>query len=242
MTAQEFSVSPEVLREKVEAIAEIDTQLDAATGGTAGKRAIANQVVAEHTDKVQKFVDSVVAQLAEKFEDEVQVAAYTALNNSLKPVGESVDKFLEAAVAAQTKDAVTLSEEEVGNLSTERKELYEQYKAIKNILEMLGGDISDVPEPVIRRGSRGPRGPRALSQFQYAINGEELSDDDNSLGFVASREGVSTKELKAHIESKNVPLAAAKIADDWEVELPSGATLTANRMDEFRSEEEEEAA
>lgn len=234
-------VTPDALRDKFEEINEIDVRLDAASGGTRGKRAIKSALVIEHSDKNEKFVDSVLNTLNEKLTGEQRLAAVVHLSRVLKDAfSDEVDEYVDEKIEEQQEEQEALSEAEADALIEQRKELHSQYNALKNILEMFGTDVSDIPEPKSRRGRRGKRGPRTLSQFQYSIDGEELDEDSNSLATVAQRLGVDgVKELKRIVsEENNIPLTKDEVPDDWEVKI-NDHVLAANRYMNRRDENDE---
>lgn len=235
--ADGIQVTPDALREKGSAIAEIDVTLDSQAGSkSAGKRAHRNAIVAEaNTD----FVSSVISTLNDKFPDQTErFAAYFALSDALdEAFGKEADAFLEDLVnSSQATDAEKLSDEEISALEEQRKTLVNEFKALKNILEMFGQDVSDVPDPKIRRGSRGPRGPRTLSKFQYRVNETDLEDDVNSLSTVAKLAGLDggVKELKSIITDAGVDLKNPPT--EWDVEVNELVHLYASVMPQYEAD------
>lgn len=238
--ADGISVSVDTLKEKYNEIAEIDEQLAAASGSTTrGKRAIANQLITEYEGTFGDKVEAVVKTFAD-FDDDVLAAAVYSLKKAVKDeLEERVDDFLEAKVAETQEETPELSEDEVSGLVDTRKERYQEYKAVKEILEMFGEDISGVPEPKSMRGARGPRGPRALSKYQYSLDGEALPSSRNTIASIASENGFEkAKDLRDFLKEQEIDTSNPPV--EWEVELPNGVTLSASKKEEFITEEDEE--
>lgn len=219
--AGEISVTPESLRAKVDEIFAIDSQLDAASGSASGgRRAILNELVRNADAKSQKFVTQVTGNLSDKFDDESRIAVYAmltkALEDSFKP---AVDTYLDAQVEARKANTPEVDQSQVEELTSKRKDLLTQYNALKNILEMFGqGDaIKDVPEPKSRVGYRGPRKPRAITQFRFKVDDTDLPEG-SQLSAAAELIGVKTRELKEEME-----------ADDFDFKnLPAEFSMTVN--------------
>jgi len=232
-----IQVDKESLVAKKREIDEMDVVLDAQSGSkSAGKRAVINSLETRgNTD----FTNSVVDKLLENFEDEELIATYftlvSALEESLK---EDAEIFVDARVKeGSVSNAEKLSDAELVDLAAKRKSAVEEFKALKNILEMFGQDVDDISVPKTRRGSRGPRGPRTLSKYQYQVNETVLEPSVNSLSTVAKLCGHDTKvkELRTHIESQGIDLKSPPA--EWEAELPHEVgTLKAYPLPEYKEE------
>lgn len=235
-----INVDRDALLQKSKEISEIDVVLDANSGSkAAGKRSVSNALMA---DGNSDFVTQVVSQLRDNFEGESLVATYLRVVDALEDEFDAeADALINSRVEAQASDPQDKkSDEEISALNDERKELVQQFKALKSILEMFGTDVSDVPDPKIRRGGAGPRGPRTLSKFQYTVNNTELEPEVNSLSTVAKLCGnIKVKDLKEHITSQGVDLTDPPA--EWSAELPNEVgTLTATVLPEFKAEFEED--
>lgn len=232
-------VEPQVLAAIASEIADIDVQLDATSRG---KRAIGNQILAETQENWSGFVSSVRENVSAKFESDSKIGVVLALRDLVKDLEKDIDDELSARAEEAKKNVVALSDEDAAKLNEHRKELLEKYKAVRNFLVMFNGEeaVADIPVPKTRRGSSGKRAPRILSQFQYALDGDDLSSDNNSLSYIATREGVSVSELKAHINAQGVSTKKDEIPNEWEVTLASGTVLSASRFESFLDDDSEE--
>lgn len=228
-------VDVEALQEVSSQISEIDVVLDANSGSkSAGKRAVKNQLIASGDSE---FATQVVSQLRDNFEGESLFGTYLTILDALENEFEDeTDEVVSQKVEEQASNVEAVSDEEVVKMTEKRKGLVEQFKALKNILEMFGQDVSNIPNPKIRRGGAGPRGPRTLSKFQYTVNETELEPEVNSLSTVAKLCGnIKVKDLKAHIEAQGIDLKEPPVS--WSAELPNEVgTLTATVLPEFEDE------
>ena len=184
-----ISVSPEILREKVAEIAQLDEQLDAASGSeSAGKRAIQNALAAENEEGWRGVTDQLSAEL-NKYSDDVPklVGLYSGITSTLSGEFKSkVDEFLAAEVKTRETNREQVSPEQISEWTEARKQLMEQYKALRGILELFEQDISGIEEPKKRSGARGPRGPRVLTGYDWFIDGEKRTDTQNSMSSIAN--------------------------------------------------------
>jgi membrane carboxypeptidase/penicillin-binding protein len=229
-----IQVDREALVAKSNEIAELDQILDAQSGSkAAGKRSVVNKLVANSAST--DFVNQVIAKIRENFTDEELYATFYSLVNSLTDdVGDEAEQYVDSEVEKnQAQAQEKLPEDQIAEISEDRKKKVQEFKALKSILEMFGTDVSDVPEPKSRRGSRGPRGPRTLSKFQYQVNDTVLDEEVNSLATVAKLAGsVKVAELKAFITEQGVDLKNPPV--EWTAQLPNNTgTLTATALPEF---------
>lgn len=231
----EIAVSPEVLRNKYSEIVVLDEKIAAASGSdTAGKRAIANNIASETNESWSAVVEQVTGHI-ETLSGNTLVGTYTALISALNDkFREDVDGILSGLVEERSSDAPEISEEELAKVLADRKVLSDEYKALRNILEMFGQDVSDIPEPKRMTGSRGPRGPRTLSKFDYAVDGETRSKTQNSLSSIANTVckdlGWKTKDLREFLVSQGLDIESP--SDTWSYTLPNGKVLSAVKSGE----------
>jgi alkylated DNA repair dioxygenase AlkB len=157
-----------------------------------------------------------------------------------------VDEYLTAKAEENKSDAPEVSDEELNTLLATRREKTDQYKSIRNILEMFGSDVSDIPEPKRMTGSRGPRGPRTLSNFDYSVNGEPRSKSQNSLSSIASTVcgplGWKTKELREYLVSQGLNITEPP--ETWSYDLPAfpdGKVVTISAVKSADAPEEPES-
>lgn len=236
-----IQVDKEALVAKAKEISDLDVILDAQSGSkAAGKRAVTNGLIAESASS--DFVNSVIAKLNDNFSGEELYGTYFSLLKALEDeIGEDADAFVDAKVEETSQEASEkLSDEEVKEISEDRKKKVGEFKALKGILEMFGEDVDDIPEPKIRRGSRGPRGPRTLSKFQYTVNETELDSEVNSLSTVAKLCGdMKVKDLKQFITDQGIDLKNPPA--NWEANLPNDVgTLYASVLPEYEADFSEE--
>ena len=190
-----INVTPELYRERALELANLYEQISQASGSkSAGQRAIANRLVEKYSDEVTQIFNQ-LQEVLNQVEPDVLAGLYTGIAKRLeKTYDEKVDAYLKSEAEANKSDAPT-EEIDVVKLTEEYKEGVKQLGLLKSVLEMFGrGDeISDVDPPKRMTGARGPRGPRALSQVQFIVNGKDLSAADNTVTSVARMLGFEDK-------------------------------------------------
>lgn len=243
---QGISVNVDLLMNKYREIAAIDEKLDSITDA-GGKRAIANAIVDETKDSWEKPVTSVIASLTGISDDRVLVGSYTALVKALREsFNERVDKFLTEQKESQGTEVVQLSADEISALTTQRRQLNEEFKALEQVLELFDMDTSNVPRPKKRTGSRGKRGPRVFSKYVFSIDGTERTASQNSLSSIANTvckgEGFENDwksgDLRTFLSEQGIDLTNPP--DSFSVTLPNGKVLSAQKQEAGEDEEEEE--
>lgn len=219
--ATEINISVSALQAIYDQIVEKDEQLAAASGSSEmGKRAYANTLVNEHGEQFEKFVNDIVTPITNvNDQPELLVAVVTMLQNKIKEAfGKPVDEFLTKYVEENKKDQPEVSDAQVEELTKQAKELRKQYAVLRPTLEMFGQDVSTVPEPKKMTGSRGPRGPRTLSSFDYSVDGKPRSETQNSLSSIANTVFKdtpfgNTKALREELARQGLNLQEP--ADEW---------------------------
>jgi len=245
-------VDPGKLQELYKEISEIDQSLAAASGSeTAGKRAIATQVM-KSTEEVWKGpVEQVVSWLKNEFSNEEErVGAYTALIREVREaVRKQVDKYLDDAFKEHKADTpeVKLTEAQLDELITRRKKAKEHFDILYSVLEMAEVDLSDVPVPNRLAGARGPRGPRVLKGYDFFVGGKPRTDKTNNLSSIAATVWPKTKvkDLKDFLVAQGIDLENPP--DEFEVSLPTepnptvlrGVKGAAAEVEEDEDEEDE---
>lgn len=232
-------------------IESLDEVIAAASGSTeAGKRAIANQIAAETESEYSKTVSQVVSAITKIEDEKVQVGLFTALQTALKKnFGEAVETYLNKEVEARKTDTPSVSPEELEKAVTDRKELVNRFKALKNLLDMWGEDTSVLGEIKQWRGPRGPqgkRGPRLPKNLQLSIDGKDRSATQNSLSSIAATvckgEGFesdwSANDLRTWLgeqgfDFENVPAT-------FEYTLPNGKVLAGRLTDDVADDDDDE--
>lgn len=246
-----ISVTPEALAEKAAEIDALDEWLDSVSGSkAAGKRAIKNALIREFEG--QEVVDSLVQQVldylnSQDADDEFTAAFYfdfaTKLDNALGDEAEDFIKARQEQEEANQAD-VQASEDEVRAKLEDRKQLVKEFQALKGILEMYGQteEIATIGDYQQRRGAMPgqKRKPRKINRMNYTIDGEDVSEDKNTLSGVASIVGMKVRDLKALLEDNGVDL---KDPSDFTVEVNGktvSATLPADLADDDEDEDDED--
>jgi hypothetical protein len=232
-----LSVTPEKLKAKLAEIEEIDQQLDAASGSeAAGRRALANQL-AESNKEWKKPADQIIAQLNKTEDPDDQAAIFYGIVNSLtKEFKTKIDAYLDQQVQENKVEQVTLTAEELNKLQSDRRENVDQYRALRTILEMFGSDVSGIKEPKKRTGSRGPRGPQVLKNWEFYIDGKHRPDTSLSIiaNTVTSGDPLNwkTADLRNFLNEKLAETGHSlenppTDEDGFEFELPNGKMFKA---------------
>lgn len=225
--------------ELMEAINSIDEKLDSLDGGdSAGKRKIANDLVSANEAVWSPVVNSLVAQLR-NLEDNPSALAgvFRGIRGELdkafaKPVTEYIESLVEDAPAVEP----LITQDEAGELSAQRSEIYKNVKQVIHLASVMNG--LELDSPKIRRGSKGKRGPRIVTLMSWAINGEELDPEVKYKDVAIACGFEGSKGLTDYMKSKDIDTKAPK-DNEIEVELPDGRTLTGFVPEDDDDEEEE---
>jgi hypothetical protein len=219
-----IAVTPDILRAKVEDIAKLDEQLDAASGSeAAGKRALGNALAKEYENAWKGNADNLVEAI-QKISDPQQLAGvYTGIISSLQDSFRTqIDEYLTKEVEARSENREQVDPAQIQEWTEARKVLMEQYKALRNILEMFEQDISGIPEPKKRTGARGKRGKRVLQGFDWFIDDEPRTEHQNSMSSIANTVcaplGWKTADLRSFLEENGVDLQNPE--DEFSIMLP----------------------
>ncbi len=182
-------------------IADIDEKLDAGSEA-AGKRKVTNELVEQAKGEWGPVAKNIIEEMR-KLTDEERVGVLYGLNRELTSAfKEEAEKLVTARVEALPKTEDTLTDEQKKALAAERSELANQIKLIVNMAGTFGEfeEGNEWPLPK-RRGAVGKRGKRALSFYDWSIDGVDVPDDQNSVKGVAEMLGFEkqaefTKALK----------------------------------------------
>jgi len=191
----DLSISPELLRQINEQLADIDVQLELAGGEAPGKTKLRNEWV----KSAEEFVSGVLAQISDKITDAdptFRAGVYFGITKALNASKENAwkeesEKLLEASVPEKDENAETVSLEEAQNLRVQYNNLVDQFNAVKNILVMMRPDIEAeidaIASPEKKKGAiKGTtRGPRALSTMVFSVDGTQVAPDKNSMAGLA---------------------------------------------------------
>lgn len=226
-------------------IEEIDDLLDSQSDqASAGKRALRNRIVEKFEEQNTPQVERVVSQIAALENLEEKVAIFSALVKGLNTAFEKeVDEYLQKTVDEnkKTQPTETLSDDQIKALGEQRSLLYKNMKGVRELAFLYGGKEDAFPVPPKRVGTVGKRGKRAISLYDWTINGEAVGENDNNLLAISKKynydsaadlrkaimEALSLKDLK----NPPSPLVFT---------LPGGDVLSGTRdMTEEVSEEDE---
>lgn len=237
------NVSVETLQNLYKEITELDAVIEASVGGkSAGKRSLANRLAEEQTENVTNL-SSVIEENFEGLSPEEVAGLYTGLIKKLNETfSDKVSTYLDSQIG-ETQEVTPEMIEAADKAMEVRKEKVKGFKTLRQLLEMFNNDTSAIPEP---RKWTGSRGPRTFSQFQYAINGVDLDESDNSLATVAKMGGFekgsrtnrkgeevaisASAMLKDHLK-ESINLDLKNPPDTWEATLPNGVVVTATKQE-----------
>lgn len=216
-------VTPAVLQATYDKISDIDGKLGDAQ--SAGKIALRNQMrrtfvevkddenvsLTENGESIQTFSNWLA-----KFEGDELVGAVAAVNELLKPFEKTADAHLTTKVPASDGDKLT--DDQISELSAQRKELFDEYKLLRGILQMWKQDVSTIPVPEAKNAPRGPQAPKVFKSYQFFVDGNERTGTSNTISSIAaSVMKASTSDLvdliKENVEgwSEETPPASFEI-------------------------------
>lgn len=234
MSATNVEALRPMFEELVKQIAEIDEQLDAATGGkTAGRRAIINALV-KQAETIPEGAEStplfdIVSRLSaqvfdnESFDQDTLIGLYFGITKMLRDkYEENFIKAVDAQVEEKPAVEVKLTDEQLKALSEARSEFYKQAKYARELITMMGGSKDEFKMPTSRRGGVGKRGARAISYFTWTVDGEAVSPEKDSLTEIAKSfgfaKGVQLRDLmkaaKINLTTPESPIDFTLLAED----------------------------
>lgn len=223
--------------------AEYDIKLDEGAGSkSTGKRSVKNRLAEASPVAVEALLDF----FAQLNEPAMRAGAIIKFEKALQDkYGQEVEKFVDSQVTPA--DNAKLSDAELTQLETERREVVKKFHAMMDVWKLINptDDVSDIPVPKKRTGSRGPRGPRAISGYQWTVNGTDLAAKDNSLQYIASLvEGWKVKDLR-EFASKTLSTPEAEFTfktppETFSLTLPNGISLSAAKMAKSEADEDGE--
>ena len=200
-------------------------------------------------------MDTVVGNVLREFEKldaPVLAGLLDRLEDSLKDKFKTtIDAFIDERVKSQASD----SSVDVGALREARKAKVEGFRALKTILDTFGIDTETVPEPKRAAGRPAGGGSSAKSGknkegYQYTMDGKPRPPSQNSFSSLAyySTEGCAgtaekperwgVAQLKSFLEQQGVKFGQD---DSWDVELPNGKKIGAQRDESLKMDAAEAA-
>lgn len=228
-----LDVSIDALKAQFEQINDIDQKLAAASGAaSAGKRSILNRAVSDQQDTSGPVVANFVAELENSnFEIETLAGVVYGIIKGLEDsYKDQIDAWLDEQAKELEESAEDISDNERDELVAEAKKLRQVYTAMRNMLEIMGEDVSSVPEPKRLTGARGARGPRMKKRYNYTFDGKPRSDSMNNISSIFATEcgdiegWTGTKDLKEFMANNKFDFDNPP--DNYEVTLPNGKVLS----------------
>jgi hypothetical protein len=253
-----IQVSPEILMDKYREIEKIDDQLGAASGGkNAGRTALANKFADANKETIDKLFGQLV-EILDGSEDENRAGIFRGLTKQLnEKYSEPTNEYLDTLVKEnKSVSPETVSPEMLSELSDKRKVLKSEYDALRNILTLFGESVPAIKEALVSiptpKKLTGARGPRAMSRFQFSVDGKKLEASENTLSKVAELcgfEPTETEPGKTVTARKQLSEALATAGlnqkepdDTWQYQVNghtvSGELLASDPEDDVDSEEE----
>lgn len=183
---------PTVYKEVMEQIKDLDETLDALSDTkSAGKRATKNAIMQEFESAWKEKANGVVNGLKNIADEKQRWAIYYGFVETLtKAFNDEADNWVEKIVDSQPKvERPNLTAQQIADLSTKRSTLYKTAKSIREMATLFGFNADEFEAPRRRGGGFGLRGPRAISEFDWSVDGRALEGDNNKLTFVAKTYG-----------------------------------------------------
>jgi len=174
----------------------VDELLDSTTDAkTAGKRALRNEMVKKFESDWQPIAKQVSDFLSQLSDPEQKFGVFYAL---VRALNETFDKPADEYLAAKVDENKTdpnapkpeqLTDDQIRQLSEQRSLLYKNAKQTRELALLFGGTEETFPLPKKRTGTRGKRGMRAITMYDWQINGAPLSGENNNLLYVSKTYG-----------------------------------------------------
>lgn len=221
-------------------ITEIDEKLDSLEDpASSGKRKIANDLVEEHKGTWESAANGLISQLENMDEDKL-VGVYKGYISAItKNFDKKIAEILEKKVENMPKQEALITPEQAAELSKQRSELYAQVKMAVSLAKSAEGIDLEMPKP--RRGSRGKRGARALTLMEWAIDGEVVDPQPETLkDFAISLGFEDSKTFYAYLKEKGVNTTKPENGQ-LRVELPNGKELYGEIPEDKLTEEVDES-
>lgn len=173
-------------------IAELDAVLDSAIDPkTAGRVKMKNNLIDDTKPQYETSVKSIIEQINAISDERTRYGFYFGIAQALSENFESkFDQYIDHLVKSQPKvgEVEKPSEEKLEKAREQRKTFYNNAKTLREMaLTFQQGNASDFPEPKKLTGRTGPRGERAITSFNWFINGEPAGEDSDSLAKIAAK-------------------------------------------------------
>lgn len=236
-------------KELMDALKEIDKQLDSLDGGNASaKTEVTNALIEAAKPNWSVVSEGILSQLADLSEDE-QVGFYFGLIREFdKKFSDPARKAIESKVEALPKQEPLISTDKVPEVTEQRKEVYARIKAIMDLAEVFGSEeFAQMDKPRRRGGApKGKRGPRAITFVTWTRDDDKEFEDLKAI-VEAYPQYSKVKELADAIKVNGQTTGADKkgvnLTDppaEFTFDLPDGKVLTGVNSLKNQSEEDEE--
>jgi hypothetical protein len=221
----------------------IDERLDAGSEA-ATKRKFTTDLMNQYKPEWEQNANAIQAGLSsylENGEQEKFAAVYLGLVRTLNNTfGKQYTEFIDSKVAEFPAPEVTeqISAEEKGELSKERSELVKQIKTIVEMAKTFNEPNAESWKLPTPKRAGGPRGKRALYEYTWTVDGQDMPDDDDNPKGVASLLGF--EKVSEFTEAlRQAKINTTKPDPEFTVEI-RGKQVSASR--EVAEETEEETA
>jgi hypothetical protein len=221
----------------------IDERLDAGSEAATKRKFttdLMNQYESDWAANAGRIKEGLASYL-ENGEQEKFAAVYLGLVRTLtNTFGKQYTEFIDSKVAEFPAPEVAeqISAEEKGELSKERSELVKQIKTIVEMAKTFNEPNADSWKLPAKKGSSGPRGPRALYSYTWTVDGQDMPEDDDSPKGVANLLGFE-KVSEFTQALRDAKINTTKPDAEFTVEI-RGKQVSASR--EVAEETEEETA
>ena len=219
----DLKVLHDSLHQKID---EIDEVLDSQVNQkTAGKRTIVNKLIEDKQTVWEPVGSQLLAQL-KTADSDTQAGFYYGL---IRMLDKEFAKELAAHIESKVVDipetpATTIPDEKLKELSAARSELYAKVRTLVEMNDTFGAG-EDLHMPRKRTGARGKRGPRAITTFNWDIDGtsyDKLKDVAEVYDQYEKTSDLTKAMREAKIDLKNP-------ADRIEFTLPDGKILVGTK-------------
>ena len=217
----------------------IDEKIDAGSEA-ATKRTFTTNLMNEYKPDWEQNATAIqngLNALAESGDMEKFAGIYIGLFRTLQGnFSKKYNEFVDAKIAElPVPEESTISAEEKAALSKERSELTKQLKTIVEMAKTFNEPgVENWTLPAPKRAS-GPRGKRALYEYTWTIDGQEMPEDDDNPKGVSEKLGFE-KVSEFTQALRDAKINTTKPDPEFTVEI-KGSTIVASRVE---AEEEEE--
>lgn len=249
-------ISSENLDKLGKVIGELDTKIASASGSdTVAKRAFVDNLVTQNAEQVNGITDSVISQFGE-LDMPILVGLLARLEERLKAdLAPKVEAYVTEEFPKTKAPA-----DDVEGLKTQRKELVNQFKALRDVLNAFDVANDHIPDPKRSGGGGRPVGSGGGGStksgankegYRYLIDGQKRPRSQNSFSSVAfySTNGCPEKVAIANGASEEDARKLPKkwgandlktfltekgvnfgVDDSFDIELPNGKRVSARRL------------